>query len=267
MNMVLIICLFTFVIHTAETLSYALRYAGVQTGRLAVALSLTGMIVLVSRTSNMIQGPFTGGLIDRAAAQHFDVLPSLHLIIGAASLGTLAAILLFPTLVQLSKRLIAHLELTGSVPQMLKSTVSIHRLRQVKHHIRPPRLPNLARFRIKGIPYRLLFLNCIVTGIYTIGVLSSQYASLLEPAFKATVMSASGLINGVATILLTIFIDPQVGLLTDKAMQNQSEMGQVRDIYIGLMISRFFGTLLAQLLLSPAAHWVAWVAPFFQTWS
>lgn len=88
--------------------------------------------------------------------------------------------------------------------------------------------------------------------------------SLLVPEFKATVMSASGMINGIATIILTIFIDPQVGLLTDRAMNGQSEMGQVRDIYIGLMISRFFGTLLAQLLLVPAAHWAAWIAPLFQ---
>ncbi|QQE74252.1 lipid II flippase Amj family protein [Brevibacillus composti] len=264
MNTLWMICLFTIVIHTAETLSYALRYAGVQTGRLAVALSLTGVIVLVSRTSNMIQAPFTGALIDHASAKNTEVLPALHLIIGAASLGTLAAILLFPTLVQLSKRLIAHLEITGSLPQLLRTTVSIHRIRQVKHHIRLPRLPSLARFRIKGIPYRLLLLNCIVTGIYTIGVLATQFASLLVPEFKATVMSASGMINGIATIILTIFIDPQVGLLTDRAMNGQSEMGQVRDIYIGLMISRFFGTLLAQLLLVPAAHWAAWIAPLFQ---
>jgi uncharacterized membrane protein YeaQ/YmgE (transglycosylase-associated protein family) len=265
MNMVWIICLFTFVIHTSETLSYALRYAGIQTGRLAVALSLTGIIVLVSRTSNMIQAPFTGGLIDHASAENTDVLPFLHMIIGMASLGTSAAILLFPTLVQLSKRLIAHLELTGSLPQMLKTTVSIHSIRQVKHHIRLPRLPDLARFRIKGIPYRLLLLNCMVTGIYTTGVLATLYASLLVPEFKATVLSASGTINGIATIILTIFIDPQVGLLTDKAMQGQSEMTHIRDIYLGLMISRFFGTLLAQLLLVPAAYWVAWIAPLFQT--
>nr|WP_312847073.1 DUF2837 family protein [Paenibacillus sp. SDF0028] len=53
-------------IHLFETLSYAVRYAGVRTGRLAVALSLTGIIVLVSRTSNLLQGPMTGKIIDYA---------------------------------------------------------------------------------------------------------------------------------------------------------------------------------------------------------
>lgn len=72
MDALWLICLLTFIIHTTETLSYAIRFAGVKTGRIAVALSLVGVTLLLSRTSNLIQGPFTGGLMDQAAILHTD---------------------------------------------------------------------------------------------------------------------------------------------------------------------------------------------------
>ena len=53
----------------------------------------------------------------------------------------------------------------------------------------------------------------IITAIYTIGVLSALYASLLAPDRASTAIMASGLINGAATILLVIFIDPKISVL------------------------------------------------------
>lgn len=264
MDTIIIICVLTFVIHTTETLSYALRFAGVQTTRLAVALSLSGVVLLVSRTSNLIQSPFSGALRDKAVHLHTDPSFQLHLIIGAASLGTLCAIFLFPTFVQLSKRLISHLELAGSIPGMFRSAVTIHSIRRVRHHVRLPKLASLSRFRIRGVPKRLLLLNCLGTAIYTTSILSVLYAALLVPEYTATVLMSSGLINGFATIFMTILVDPQVALLTDKALQGEASHDSIRQMYLWLMISRFFGTILAQFLLIPAAYWVAWLAPMFQ---
>ncbi len=263
MDALWLICLLTFVIHTTETLSYGIRFAGVLTGRLAVALSLVGIVLLISRTSNLIQGPFTGGLMDQAAISHTDPSMKLHLIIAASSLGTLAAIFLFPTFVQLSKRLISHLELAGSIPQMLRTAVTVDSIRRVRHHVRIPNLQFISRFRIQGIPKRLLLLNALGTAVYTSSVLASLYAILLVPDYKATVLMSSGMINGFATIFMTILVDPQVALLTEKAMQGQATHESIRNMYLWLMISRFFGTILAQILLVPAAYWVAWLAPLF----
>ncbi|VTR38594.1 Protein of uncharacterised function (DUF2837) [Actinobacillus pleuropneumoniae] len=44
----IVVFVLTMIIHTAETLSYSARYAGVKLNKIAVALSLTGIIVLVS---------------------------------------------------------------------------------------------------------------------------------------------------------------------------------------------------------------------------
>ncbi|MGF9822850.1 lipid II flippase Amj family protein [Brevibacillus agri] len=263
MDALWLICLLTFIIHTTETLSYAIRFAGVKTGRIAVAMSLVGITLLLSRTSNLIQGPFTGGLMDQAALLHTDPSWQLHMIIAASSVGTLAAIALFPTFVQISRRVISHLELAGSIPQMLRTAVTVDSLRRVRHHVRIPSWQVISRFRFKGIPKRLLLLNCLGTAIYTSSVLSVLYATLLAPDYKATVLMSSGMINGFATIFMTILVDPQVALLTEKAMQGKATQESIRDMYLWLMISRFFGTLLAQFLLVPAAYWVAWLSPLF----
>ncbi|MEK8130113.1 lipid II flippase Amj family protein [Paenibacillus filicis] len=260
LDTLLMVCLLTLAIHTAETLSYAIRLAGVRAGKLAVALSLTGIVVLVSRTANMIQAPLTANLIDQAkqdAAFPLDLY--FRYILGASSVGTLLAILLFPTFVFLFARVIVHLEIEGSIPRLITS-VTVDKLKHAAHHVRKPRLAMLHSLRYYGIPKRLLLINMVVTSVYTVGVLSALYAAYLVPAVSLTASQSSGLINGVATILLTIFVDPRLALITDKAIARPEERGKLGRIFGMLMISRLAGTLLAQVIFIPAAYWVSTVA-------
>lgn len=258
----IIVCLLTMVINTAETLSYSVRYAGVRLNKIAIALSLTGIIVLVSRTANMIQAPLTAKFVDvanKAAAQggSFPLLNYLQIIMLAASLGTLIAIGLFPTFVGLFGRIISKLEIEGSLPKVL-SSVTVGQLKNTRKYIRKPRV-GLVNFRYLGIPKRFIIMNIFVTGFYTVGVLSSLYAAHLLPQFSTTASQASGLINGMATIMLTVFIDPQLGIITHKATENVEFRDQLGKIYVLLMGSRFLGTLLGQLFLYPAAYLISWL--------
>ncbi|WP_410511510.1 lipid II flippase Amj family protein [Paenibacillus sp. BR2-3] len=252
----LITFILTMIIHTCETLSYSLRYAGVKTGKIAVALSLTGIMVLVSRTANLVQAPLTAKFIDFAKNHDsFNLLLYLRIIIIASSVGTLIAIILFPSFVLLWGRVISKFEVAGSLPRLITS-VTIGQIKNTKHYIRKPSL-TLHQFRYLGISKRFILFNLFITAFYTIGVLSSLYAARLVPELSTTASQASGLINGIATILLTIFIDPQVGLITDKALNNKEYSDRLGKIYILLMVSRFLGTLLAQLLLEPAAYFIS----------
>ncbi|UQZ37666.1 DUF2837 domain-containing protein [Paenibacillus sp. PK3_47] len=258
----IIVCLLTMVINTAETLSYSVRYAGVRLNKIAIALSLTGIIVLVSRTANMIQAPLTAKFVDvanKAAASggSFPLLNYLQIIMLAASLGTLIAIGLFPTFVGLFGRIISKLEIEGSLPKVL-SSVTVGQLKNTRKYIRKPKV-GLVNFRYLGIPKRFIIMNIFVTGFYTVGVLSSLYAAHLLPQFSTTASQASGLINGMATIMLTVFIDPQLGIITHKATENVEYRDQLGKIYVLLMGSRFLGTLLGQLVLIPAAYLISWL--------
>lgn len=255
---IIIICLFTATIHMIETLSYSVRIAGVRTARLATALSLFNILVIVSRTANMIQAPFAGSLIDEAKRTenlHL-VKDQFRIIIGSASLGTILGALLIPTFVFIFARAIIHLEQAGSVPQMLKNIATIQKLRQAKQHVRSPRWWMLARVRMGGVPKRLLLINIIVSAIYTVGVLAALYASLLIPEHSSAAMNSSGLINGIATILLVLFVDPKVALLTDDVLHGRKDPALINKMVATLTLSRLLGTLIAQLLLVPAAYWI-----------
>lgn len=263
LEQVLLVSLFTFIIHLSETLTYSLRLAGVRLGKLAVALSLSGIILLISRTANMVQAPLTGKIIDFAKDNvEYDLIDQFRIIIGAATVGTFAALLVFPSAVFLSSRVISHLEVAGSIPQMIRSSVSIQKINNARYHLRFPKLSMLSRLRVGGIPKRLVVLNCLVTAIYTIGVLAALLASTLTTEYSIAASQASGLINGMATILLTILIDPQIGLITDKVLRGEKEVAALNKVFGLLMMSRLFGTVLAQVLLVPAAYWIKWMVSF-----
>ena len=53
----LFLCLLCFVIHLVGTLGYAVKIAGTRAGRVALALSLFNIMMLVSRTSNSFLAP------------------------------------------------------------------------------------------------------------------------------------------------------------------------------------------------------------------
>ncbi|CAG7656512.1 lipid II flippase Amj family protein [Paenibacillus allorhizosphaerae] len=255
----ILVCVLTLIIHAAETMGYAIRLAGIRSGKLAVSLSLSGIIMLISRTSNMVQATFTGGMIDSAKNEGGHRLQTdFQFIIGSASLGTLLSIVLFPTMVFVFMRLIAHLEVAGSFPALVRESVSLDKLKWVRRNVRLPRWEMLRRLRIGGIPKRLLLLNTVVTGIYTVGVLSALYASYLVPEHAIKASQSSGMINGIATILLTIFVDPHVALLSDKALSGKVKNAETNKMFGLLMLSRLAGTLLAQLLLLPGAAVIAW---------
>lgn len=254
----IVVFVLTLIIHTAETLSYSIRFAGVRLNKIAVALSLTGIVVLVSRTANMIQAPLTAKFIDYARINpQFEVISYMRIILLAASAGTLLAILLFPTFELLSGRIIKKLELAGSLPKMVTS-VTIQQVKNTKHYVRKPFF-RIQQFRYLGIPKRFLLLQVLVTAFYTVGVMASLYAAHLLPELSTTASQASGLINGIATVILALFIDPQLGLITDRATKDEQSKNRLGKIYILLMGSRFIGTLLAQLVIVPAAYFIGFM--------
>lgn len=86
----------------------------------------------------------------------------------------------------------------------------------------------------------------------------------MSPKFATKAITASGLINGFATILLTVLLDPRIALLTERALQSENGADTMSKTFGWLMISRFLGTLLAQLLFVPGAYWILWIIKLTQ---
>ncbi|SDY14673.1 Protein of unknown function [Evansella caseinilytica] len=262
---VLFISVFILIIHCIETLSYAVRISGARVRLIASALSLFNLMVIVSRTANMMQQPFTGSLIDNAPSENTlaFVEHQYRVLIGASSIGTLVGILLLPTFVALFSRAIIHLsETNGSVPLLVKKGLSFEYLKRGLKHLHLPRWSYVKDITFKDIPVKLFLINMIITAVYTIGVLSALYAALLAPDRASTAIMASGLINGIATILLVVFVDPKISVLADEVVNRRGSYLSLKAISIMMVSSRLLGTLLAQVLFLPGAQYIAWLTKF-----
>jgi Alternate to MurJ len=256
----IIIIILTIIIHATETLTYGIRLGGIRLKKIAVALSLTGIVLLIARTSNMFQAPIIGVIVDRAKVDPtIDVLAIFHIILISASIGTLLALFLYPTGARLAMLMIERLEIDGSAIALMK-TSNIYKLKRTSSYIRRPRFEMIHILQVGGIPKRIMLINMVVTAIYTTGVLSALYASILNPAHSTTANMATGVVNGFATILLTLLLDPQIALMTERALNKENGADEIAKTYGWLMIARFFGTLLAHLLLLPSAWLISWIS-------
>ena len=254
MDRLAFIFILTILIHTVDTFSYSVRIAGVRTKHLALALSLFNIIVLISRTSNMVQAPLLGSLVDYSIASHtqssleFD----FRMIIFAATIGGIIGALLIPTFVKVFTIGINKLQKTGSVPSLIYNGTSLRGVRAIKKSLTKPDLKLLKRIQLSSIPKGFLIINILITAIYTIGVLSSIYAGAMIPAFRLTASQLSGLINGAATIMLAMLVDPRAAMITDEALHEVRPPRDVNTMVALLVGGKIAGTLLGQLLFMPA---------------
>jgi hypothetical protein len=261
---VIIISLFLLIITMVETLAYSTRISGTRVKLIATAISLFSTLVIVSRFSTMIQQPLTAKLI--AEAPDLNKLNYIEeqyrILIGVTSIGVLFGILLFPTFINIFSRAIVQLSnQRGSVIALFFSQVNLKSITKVIKCFRVPRLTYLKDITLKTIPKRLFVVNVIVSAVFTIGVLSSIYASMLVPKdYAQAALMSSGIINGIATILLTLFIDPKASVLADRVMKKQCDYIYLKSYSLTMISSKLFGTILAQLLFIPAAYYVAWFA-------
>lgn len=247
----------TIIIHFIDTLSYAVRLNSVKSGNFALSLSLFNLIALGSRTANLFQGPLIGQLIDKSIKASYDPIDYVRQVVFATTAGTLLGILFIPTFLRLFSKAIGRLEITGSVPGLVVQSLSLGNIKHIARSITKPSKRMLEGLKFKNIPIKLLLLNVLITGVYTIGVLSAYYSAIYVPENRLAASASSGMINGAASILLTLFIDPKAALITDEAYRGKREYGDVKALVVMLIGTKLIGTILGQLLLMPAAKLIA----------
>jgi hypothetical protein len=90
-------------------------------------------------------------------------------------------------------------------------------------------------------------------------------AGAFLPDLRTTAVQLSGVVNGIATILLTLFVDPTGSLITDQAVHGKRPLSDVKSAIVALTLSRILGTfILAQIIFGPAVQYIMqvtqWVA-------
>ena len=96
--------------------------------------------------------------------------------------------------------------------------------------------------------------------VWTVGVFAALYAGYLRPELRVTSSQLSSVVNGIATIAMFGFVDPYLSFLTDDVAGGRLDEPYFRRSIVWLTGGRLVGTVLAQLLLVPAAAWIAFVA-------
>lgn len=264
-NQLVLICLLTASINLIGTLAYAARIAGVRTGRIALSFSLFNLLVLVSRMSNSFLGPFLAKRIEtRLADGGGDALEQdFRLVIASASVSVLLGILLVPTGQRLFARAIGYFQRNRSTVRMLLHTATPVGISAIRESLALPssaHLDHLAPPRSVG--WQVLASNMVAQALLTVGVLASLYAGYLNPDFRVTASQLSAVVNGLATILLFAFIDPQLSVMTDDVVEGRMSGADFRQAIIWISFSRLGGTLLAQAIFLPSAAAIAWVANY-----
>jgi hypothetical protein len=258
-----IILALTFLIHLIGTLAYAFRLAGVKTGKIAIALSLFNILVLVSRTSNSFQGPFIAKRVEQdiLGTAAYDLGRDFSLILLSASAATLVGGLLIPTMHRYAAHAIESFSRSRSVPRLIRRAATPRGLRILLASLTWPRFSTLLALRSKyDVPARLIVLSVLANALWTVGVLSAIYAGTLDPDFRVTASTLSSVINGLATILLFVIVDPYLaGLMDDVARGRETEQ-RFRRAVLWMVGSRLAGTITAQLLLVPGAYLIILVA-------
>jgi len=259
----LILCILTFVIHLIGTLAYAVRIAGVRTGRIAVSFALFNILVLVSRTSNSFQGPFLAKRIEdniHHGLAH-GMLSDFRWLLFSATLATVLGAFLIPTFQRVFSRAVQHFQINRSVPQLLMRGLFKGGLSQLKDLASLPATSNVTQMRLgQGVSYWVIVLNVGAVALWTIAVFASLYAGYLNPELRVTSCTLSSVINGAATIMMFVFIDPHMSVMTDDVVEGKVGQAQFRQAIVWLVCSRIAGTMLAQVLLLPSASAIAWVA-------
>jgi Alternate to MurJ len=261
----LFLCSLTFIIHLIGTLAYSARIAGVRTGKIALSFTLFNILVLLSRTSNGFQAPVLAKRIESQlgtpASAH--LLTDLRWLLFTAAFANLLGMLLIPTFQRLFSRAVVSYNADRSMPRLFSRTLSASGRHQVRQNFKLPAWGNLSQLTsARAISPGLLLANMLSVALWTVAVFAALYAGFLHPHLRNTAGQLSTVINGTATFLMFLLIDPSLSVMTDDVAGGKTSQAHFRKSVVWLAASRFAGTLLAQLLLLPAAILIAFVAKY-----
>jgi hypothetical protein len=105
-----------------------------------------------------------------------------------------------------------------------------------------------------------MILNAVIVSVLSVGSFSALFAALESPDLRLTISTLVPIVTGIATILLVVCVDPFFSLLTDDCLEGRASEAFFHKCVVLMVVSRFAGTVLAQVVLIPASGLIRWVA-------
>ena len=260
---VIIVLITTVIISIISTLTYSVRIVAVRTGRIAVSFAVFNIFALISRTANTIQAPLLAKKIEStiATGNPQGLLYIFRLILFSTTLATIIGAVLMPTFIKIFGKAVESFSINRSIPKLLIHGFSKSGIEQFKSSVTKPKKENLAQLKdFKMMPKKIILLNTLAYAILTVGVLASLYAGCLNPELRTTCSTLSAVITGISTLLMVIFIDPFISMLTDDVIRGECTQLQFDRCIIFIVGGVIVGTILSQFLLVPAAQIISFIA-------
>ncbi|MFP4497165.1 MAG: lipid II flippase family protein [Vulcanimicrobiota bacterium] len=262
-NRLMLVCLLNMFINLLTLTTNAARVSGAETKRVATALSLFNVFQVSFRTLNLIYAPLMASIVDILARQKaFDlILIKLRFVVLSAAFGSFLGLLLLPTFINIYKLGIKAMERYGSIPRIAVNFIRTPSfwVKAIKC-FRKPSLLGVNPMELKNIPKTFLVFNMLGVSMWTIGVISSTYASVLNEKLVRTSIHLSGIVNGIGTIFLFVLVEPVSALIVDQVISGDRPEKEVRIMVIWLAIGSIIGNLLGAVLLVPSAHYILWIS-------
>jgi hypothetical protein len=261
-----VICALTFGIQLIGALAYSARIAGVRTGKIAMSFALFNVLVLLSRLSNGFLGPFLANRIEDALAHGTGdhLLGDFRLVLASATVATIVGTIMVPTVQRWFSAAIGQFQAHRSIGRLLLHAFARGGIGYLKQTATPPKVAHLKDLtKPRGVSLRVIVFNVVAQALLVVGVVASLYAGYLYPDYRVTASQLSAVVNGFATLMLFILIDPQLSVMTDDVIAGQVSEPIFRRTIVWLSLSRVAGTVLAQALFLPAAWLVVAAARAF----
>jgi hypothetical protein len=251
-----------FVINLIGALAYAARIAGVRTGRIAMSFALFNVLLLVSRLSNGFLAPLVAKRVENGLSGDIsgNLVADFRWLLFAAFLGVLVGLVLVPTAQRVFASAISAVQPRQSLARTLLRGLSPGGLRMLRLSLSIPKKASIGSGKPYELTWGILLANCLAQSLLVVGVFASLYAGYLNPEYRVTASQLSAVVNGIATILLFLFIDPHLSILTDDVVDGKLPEASFRRAIAWVSASRLLGTLLAQALFLPAAIAIAWIS-------
>lgn len=241
------------------TLAYSVRLVGVRTGKIAVSFALFNVITLVSRLAVTFQVPLLTKYVERNP--NSEALINIFIIVILISgFATIVGAFLIPTFQRLFSKGVQSFSMQRSVPRLLLHSFSKSGIKHLKSFAAMPIKENITKSDLKKLPKKTVILNIITVSLITAGALAPIFAGSIEPDLRATCITLSSVINGIATIMMAVFIDPSLSVMTDDVIDGKCSEQDFRTCVVGMVASKTIGTFSALLLFLPATYIIVFIA-------
>ena len=256
---IIIVLVLNFIISIIGTLAYSVRLVGVRTGKIAMSFALFNVLMLISRVAVTFQAPLLTKYVEKnvGSGRLQNIFFGIIIISGVASVF---GAFLVPSFQMLLSRGVKSFSVQRSIPKLLIHSFSKTGINHLKNFVAIPVKTHLTMADLKKMPKKTVLMNMLAVAILTSGALSPIYAGSLEPALRATCITLSSIINGIASIMMAVFIDPQLSVMTDDVIEGKCSEKEFRACVIGMVGSKTAGTFLALLLFLPASYLIVFVA-------